>query len=95
MSHRDEYIKKLQQKLDEWNAEIEVLSAKARATTTNIRNESNEQIEALKARQEDARRKIEELRKAGEGAWEDLKAGAELSWSAMAEAIESVKSRFK
>lgn len=95
MSHREEYIQKLQQKLDEWNADIEALAAKARATTTNIRNESNEQIESLKARQEEARHKIEELRHAGEGAWEDLKSGAELAWSAMAEAIDSVRSRFK
>lgn len=95
MNTRDEYIRKLQQKLDEWNTDIDALAAKARETTTDVKNEYNEQIESLKARQVEARHKIDELRQAGEGAWEDLKSGVELAWSAMAEAIDSVRSRFK
>ena len=41
------------------------------------------------------REKIEELQTSGESAWDDLKAGIELAWTAMGEAIDSAKSRFK
>jgi uncharacterized coiled-coil DUF342 family protein len=95
MSSRDEYIRKMQVKLEELNAEIDTLTAKAGEVKADLKNEYNEQIESLKAKQAAARQKIEEFQQAGEGAWEDLKSGIELAWTAMGEAIDSARSRFK
>ena len=95
MNSRDEYIRKMQAKLEEWNAEIDTLTAKAGEVTADVKNEYNEQIESLKAKQAGARQKIEELQQAGESAWGDLKSGIELAWTAMGEAIDSARSRFK
>ena len=95
MSTRDEYVKKLQAKLEEWNADIDRLSAKAGEVKAELRHDYAEQLEALKAKQAVARQKFEELQKSGGNAWEDLKAGIELAWSAVGEAIDSAKSRFK
>jgi predicted nucleic acid-binding Zn-ribbon protein len=95
MSSRDEYVRKMQAKLQEWNEEIDVLTAKASEVTAEVKHEYNEQIELLKTRQAEARQKMEELQKAGESAWVDLKAGIELAKSAMGEAIDSARSRFK
>ncbi len=95
MSTRDEYVKKLQAKLEEWNADIDRLSAKADDVKADLRHEYAEQLEVLKAKQAVARQKMEELQKFGGSAWEDLKAGIELAWNAVAEAIDSARSRFK
>jgi len=95
MSTREEYVKKLQAKLEEWNADIDKLSARAGEVKSELRHEYAEQLEALKAKQAVARQKFEELQKCGESAWEDLKAGMELAWNAVSEAIDSAKSRFR
>jgi len=95
MNSRDEYLRKMQAKLEEWNADIDTLTAKAGEVTAEVKNEYNEQIESLKAKQIATRQKIEELQHAGESAWEDLKSGIDLAWTAMGEAIDSAKSRFK
>jgi uncharacterized coiled-coil DUF342 family protein len=95
MSSRDEYIRKMQAKLEEWNAEIDTLTAKASEVKADVKNEYNEQIESLKLKQVAARQKIEVLQHSGESAWEDLKSGIELAWNAMGEAIDSARSRFK
>lgn len=95
MSSRDEYIRKMQAKLEEWNTEIDTLTAKAVDVTADVKNEYNEQIESLKTKQAAARQKIEELQQAGESAWEDLKSGIELAWTAIGEAIDSARSRFR
>lgn len=95
MNSRDEYVRKMQAKLEEWNAEIDVLSAKADEVKADVKHEYAEQIESLKVKQTAAKQKIEELQLTGEVAWEDLKAGAELAWGAISEAIDSAKSRFK
>jgi outer membrane murein-binding lipoprotein Lpp len=95
MNNRDAYINKMLAKLEEWNAEIDTLTAKAGELTTDIQSECREQIESLKAKQANARQKIEELQHSGEGAWGDLKTGIELAWASMGEAIDSARSRFK
>ena len=95
MSSRDEYVRKMQEKLTELNADIDKLTAKASAVSADLRSEYNEEMAALKAKQAAVRQKIEEVKKSGESAWEDLKAGADLAWTAIGEAIDSAKSRFK
>ncbi|QSV44584.1 coiled coil domain-containing protein [Geobacter benzoatilyticus] len=95
MSTRDEYVRKMQAKLEEWNADIDKLSARAGEVREDLKHDYAGQIEALKAKQAVARQKIEELQKSGGSAWEDLKAGIELAWSAVSEALDSAKSRFK
>ncbi len=94
MSTRDEYVHKLQGKLEEWNAEIDVLSAKAGKVTADVSKELHQQIDSLKYKQSDARRKIEEIRHAGEGALADMKSGVELALSALGEAADSARTRF-
>jgi len=95
MNSRDEYVRRMQAKLEEWNAEIDTLTAKAGRITADLKNDYKEEIESLKAKQAVARKKIEELQLAGDSAWKDLKSGIELALSAMGEAIDSARSRFK
>ncbi|MDD2853766.1 MAG: hypothetical protein PHY09_17910 [Desulfuromonadaceae bacterium] len=95
MSSRDEYINRMQEKLEEWNAEIDTLAAKAGEVTADVKSEYREQIELLKIKQATARQKIDELQHSGESAWGDLKTGIELAWTSMGEAIDSARSRFR
>jgi hypothetical protein len=45
----------MQAKLDEWNADIDSLTAKAGEVSANVKSEYNEQISSLKAKQAAAR----------------------------------------
>lgn len=95
MKSKEEYIRVMQAKLDEWNADIDMLTARADELSEEARVEVSAQIVALKEKQATARQKIEELQKSGESAWQDLKSGLDLAWSAIGEAVDSAKSRFK
>jgi hypothetical protein len=81
--------------LDKGNAEIDALEAKAEHAEAGARDAYRKQIAVLRAKQEEARTRLESLRTAGEGAWQDMKAGVEMAWEAIGEAIESAKSRIK
>lgn len=80
--------------LDKLNAEIDTLSDKAEHARADVREEYREQIAQLRTRQAQARDRLASLRDAGDGAWEDLKAGMEMAKDAIGEAIESARSRF-
>jgi uncharacterized protein involved in exopolysaccharide biosynthesis len=95
MSARDEYIRKMHAKLNIWNAEIDSLAAKADQAGADVRAGYHRQLEALRAQRDEAKKKMERLQSESESAWQDMKAGVELAWDAMGEAIDSAKSRFK
>ena len=95
MVDRDAFVQTMKAKLDEWNAEIDRLSAKADAAQADTKLEYNKQVEALKKQREDALQRLNELQSASEGAWEDMRAGVDASWDKMTDALKSAASRFK
>ena len=95
MMGKEAYIQELQAKLDEWNAEIVQLRAKADKAEVEVRVEYQKQINDLHERRSEAKRKIECVRDAGEGAWQELKSGIQSVLKAMEKAIKSAQSRFK
>ena len=94
MSMKQAYVQKLQAQMNDWNAEISKLKAKAEGAEADAQLEYYKQIEELREQQQDAQAKLNELREAGEDAWEDLKAGIDNAWSSPAEAVKTAASRF-
>ena len=95
MSTKDEYIRKMHSRLDQLNNEIDVLTAKVSHVEEKVRAEYRQQIDVLRSKRDDAQKRMNELQQTGESAWEDMKAGVELAWEAIGEALDSAKSRFK
>ncbi|MFO7727154.1 MAG: hypothetical protein R6X11_02390 [Desulfonatronovibrio sp.] len=92
---REALIQATKAKIDEWNAEIDRLQAKADQAEAKARIDYQEEIQTLERIRDDTRQKLERLEQAGEGAWEDLKAGFEIAFEAMDEALRSARQRFK
>jgi hypothetical protein len=81
MSLKDAYVAKMEAQLKEWSAELSSLKAKMEKATAQGKIEYHKQIEASQAKQEALKRKLEELKKAGEDRWEALKTGVEGAWN--------------
>jgi uncharacterized coiled-coil DUF342 family protein len=92
---KDDYVRKMHAKLDQWSAEIEGLSARMEQAEAGTRAEYHRQIESLRSKRDDARKRLDALQHSSEGAWEDMRAGVEMAWTAIGEALSSAKSRFK
>jgi len=96
---KDEFVRTMHTRLDKWNAEIDTLSAKAdkaaHQAEVEAQAEYHKQLEALRSKRDAARIKLNELESAGENAWHDLKAGVELAWESVSEAVRSATARFK
>jgi hypothetical protein len=92
---RKAYEEKLDAQLEEWNAQIALLKARADKGKAEAKIEYNKTIEALQRRQDEARIKLHELKTAGDEAWEDLKTGAEKAWAEVKTAFHDATSKFK
>ncbi|WP_116473251.1 sll1863 family stress response protein [Zobellella maritima] len=95
MSMKDAYQQKLRSQLDEWDAELNRLKAKADMAKADIQIEYNKQIKALQSKRDEAGKKLAELEQASDDAWVDLKSGIENAWESLGQALKSASSRFK
>jgi len=95
MSKKDAYKQKLETQLDEWNAKIDVLKAKAKKAEAGAKVEYEKTLEDLQKKRSAAKDKLQELRDAGGEAWEDLKGGIDQAWSDLGSSIESAMKKFK
>ena len=92
---RKVYEAKFDAQLKEWNAEITLLNAKADKASAEAKIEYYKMIETLQGKQDTARMKLQELRTAGDDAWEDIRTGAENVWSEVTTAFQSVAEKFE
>jgi uncharacterized coiled-coil DUF342 family protein len=94
MSAKDEYVAQMKAKIDEWNAEIDELEAKARKSEAKVRQRYMEQVAALKAKRDDASRRIQDIQSASGDAWENLKGGVEKVSADIANTLKETKTAF-
>jgi hypothetical protein len=92
---RKAYEEKLDAQLKEWNAQIDLLKAKADKAKADVKIDYYKTIDTLQRKQDAARTKLQELKTAGDEAWEDLKTGAEKAWSEVKAAYHDATSKFK
>jgi hypothetical protein len=95
MASKQAYQQKLEAQLKEWDAKLDVLSARAQKATADARISYENELGALKARRAAAHESLQELGRRGESAWEDMKGGVEKAWDDMRQAIEKVADRLK
>mgnify|MGYP001251457559 CR=1 FL=1 len=89
------YEEKLQAEMKELNAKVDVLKAKAAKAEASTKISYYDTLEELKLKRNLAQNKLDELRDAGDDAWEDLKEGIENAWSDFSAAVKSATSRFQ
>lgn len=92
---RKAYEEKLDAQLQEWSAKIVLLKAKAENAKADAKIGYYKTIDALEHKQNEAKTKLQELKTAGDEAWEAVKAGAEKAWTEVNTAYHDAASKFK
>jgi chromosome segregation ATPase len=92
---RKAYEEKLDAQLKEWNAQIALLKARAENAKADVKVDYYKTIEALENKQDKAKTKLQELKTAGDEAWEAVKTGAEKAWADVMTAYHDAVSKFK
>lgn len=93
-SKKDAYVQKLKAKIDEWNADLDKLAAKADQAEGETKIKYQHKMQELREKRQDFEKKLENLNEASESAWEDLKEGVEKSWETWKDSFNKAKSEF-
>ncbi len=91
---RDAYVAKLKAKIDDWNAEISSLEARAHQVSADSKAEIQRQLDNAKAKRDDVVAKVDGLRQAGGDAWKELKGGVKSSLKELDRAVRAASSKF-
>ena len=84
-----------EEELKELNARLDILEAKVEKATAGKKSELRRQIEELKKKRDILREKLDRYKTAGEGAWQDIKAGVEKAARELRNALEVASKRFQ
>ena len=93
MDEKDLYIEKLNAQLKEWSASIDVLKAKADKANADLKIAYYKQLDDLKMKRDTARNKIDDLKTAGDDAWERVTTPVEKSWGDIKAAFDKAQDR--
>ena len=92
---RKAYEEKLDSQLKEWKAQIALLKTKAENAKVGVKIDYYKTIDALEHKLDESKTKLQELKTAGDEAWEAVKTGAEKAWTEVKTAYHDAASKFK
>ena len=95
METKQAYEAKVKAQLDNLNAQIAQMKAKAAEANADAAIEYNKTIENLSDKRDAAQVKLNEIGKASEDAWQDLKVGFESAWNDLNIAFKSAMDKFQ
>jgi len=91
---REDLVRTLQAKLEEWNARIDELEVQASLMEAEARTRQQKRIEEVRRKRDELREKVDTLGRAGDDARQDLEEGVTMAVDALKEAFQSAASRF-
>jgi hypothetical protein len=95
MENQREYIDKMAARLKELESEISELGKMADKAVAEVKAEYSQQIKELFLKKEELQNKVFKIKEASGNAWEDMKAGAELSWEVFDDSVKSNLKKIK
>jgi hypothetical protein len=94
MSNREEYLATVKAKLDEWDADIDRLEAKASEAQADAQEQYRKQLDNMREMRKEAMARYVEMQGAAADAWETMAQGTEKAWNAWLTAFDEARSKF-
>ncbi|MBA4742189.1 MAG: hypothetical protein H2060_05725 [Azoarcus sp.] len=95
MSTRDAYLEKMKAQIDEWNAEIEKIEAKARGAQADAKIEYEKQLGTMRLQREKLRERMRDVNEANEDAFESLRESVENAWDELAKGFRDALNKYR
>ena len=86
---------KLEEQLKEWGVDLEKLKSRANKARADAKAEIDREVGSLRARLNEAQKKLAELKTAGDAATVEMRKGVENAWVELRKAFESATAKFK
>ena len=86
---------RLEEQLKEWGVDLEKLKSRANKAKADAKAEVDREAIVLRAKLNEAQKKLEELKTEGGAASSDMKKGVENAWAELKKGFDSARAKFK
>ncbi len=94
-SNKDQFVASAEVKLKQLDARIAELGAKAETLQADAKAEGTKAVDALKEQRAKLGVKLDEVKKASQETWQDVKAGFDTAMNELEKAYDNLKAKFK
>ena len=95
MSDKKDFTARARQQLEDWDYQLDRLSARLNDLRDEWRDEAREKLNEMKGRRSEFEEKLERLESHGDDARDDIKAGLEIAWDGLKTGFLAAKSEFE
>lgn len=95
MTDKKDFADSIRQKLEDWDYQLDRLTARLGDKRDEWRAEAKQRIADIEERRDAMEAKLEKLESHGEDAWQDIKAGVELAWDGLKTGLLAARSEFE
>lgn len=95
MSDKKDFTARARQQLEDWDYQLDRLSARLNDLRDEWRGEAQEKLNDMKSRRSEFEEKLERLESHGDDAWGDIKAGLDIAWDGLKTGFLAAKSEFE
>ena len=88
--NRDEYVRKLKEQIDQWNAQM----AKWDAMSQEVKNKYLQQLDEVQVRRDEALQELKRVQGASADAWSQMMSNTDAAFKEMREAFERASKAF-
>ena len=92
--NRDEYVQKMKQQIDDWNAKLGEWEVQVQKAQSGAKVQYEAQIKALEKQRDEALVHLNKTRDASQSAWMEVSKGAESAWKTMQASFEKAWGEF-
>jgi len=95
MNEKELYRQKYQAQLDEWQADLAKLKARAAGAKADAQIEMNKHLKELDHRMHDASAKLADLAAASEAGLDAVRKNVDTTWDALKAGVSAARAKFK
>ena len=92
--NREEYVARMKQQIDEWNAKLGKWEVEVQKAQANVKTQYEARIKALQQQRDEAVKRLNETREASQTAWMEVSKGAQSAWETMQASFEKAWGEF-
>lgn len=94
MSDKKDFTARARQQLEDWDYQLDRLTARLNDLRDEWREDAKEKIAEMKHRRKEFENKLERLESHSDDAWDHIKTGLELAWDGLKTGFLAAKNEF-
>lgn len=95
MPERKEFAQRVRQQLEDWDYQLDRLSARLVDLSHEWRQQARQRLITIRNRRDQLETELTELENHSGDAWQDIKAGIELAWDGLKTGLLAARSEFE